>query len=309
MATLNKHGVLIGTPKEGPSIAGWHKIVDLQRCEQEYKNKHVLRIKHKDSEDKMALAVGILAHVGRAQWFSTQCTGSIDDALAEISTTAMASNSPTKVAAIRESQRIIAAYIEHWRIRPLPVVKAVEYDVGPAPMKPNDPFFLYRTMRADDVCVYQDALNQLCIGDLKTTSDSISGTVNEYKQNGQFILGSLLWKMAEQGEGLLGPIAGYMIDVATKDKDCKFHRELIIITEFQRQWFYASMVHWLRRAAQIDEKTPTLRNTTACAKSISRKASFLCEFHNLCHFGSDHAGQFVDSEGKSFDDRKQLIEF
>lgn len=297
MSSLNSYGVLVGEPKDGPSIGGWHKVVTLERCEQEYKNREVLHIRPKDQTPKAALQTGTLTHIGRGHWFASQFSAHVDDCLNAITTFCKSKGTYT-IEAERESIRLTEAYINFWKFQPRPIVKAVEYDVGPAPLKEDDPLFLYRTMRADDVSIYADSLGKPCIGDLKTTSDSISNCVNEYRQNGQFILYSILWKMAKEGVQTLGPVMGIMLDICTKDKDPKFHRELIIVTEFQQRWFYENLRHTLKRAASIDITTPTRRNTTQCARSISRKGSYLCDYHKLCQYGSSAAGQYENSDGQ-----------
>lgn len=297
---------IIGEAKEGPSLAGFHKIVDFMRCPQEYKFRHVLQVKPKNTEDKIAFAVGTLTHIGRATWFGSQFKCSIDVALESISAHVRTSGDPIKLKAEREAKRLISAYIEYWRSKPLPLCRAAEYEVGPCPMKPGDPFFLYRTARFDDLSIYPDALNKLCIGDLKTTSDTISGCVNEYKQNGQFILYSILYKMAKEGQQVFGPSHGIMLDICTKDTVPKFHREMIVITPFQEQWFTASMQGWLRAAAQVTSETPVPRNVTQCARAASRKGSYLCDYHQLCHFGGSAVGQYLSPNGDSPD--KRLVE-
>lgn len=298
--------VITGSAKEGPSVAGYHKIIDFMRCPQEYKYKHVMGLKPKDAEEKRALAIGVLTHVGRAHWFSSQFKANVEQCQAAITAHVQQFATTQNIDAEREAHRLIAAYVEHWKSKPLPLCRAVEYDIGPCPMKPGDPFFLYRTARFDDLSIYPDALNKLCIGDLKTTSDSISGCVNEYRQNGQFILYNILYKMAKEGQQLFGPVSGMMIDVMTKEAVPKFHRELIVVTPFQEHWFTRSMQGWLRAAAQVTEYTEVPRNVSQCCRSVSRKGSFLCDFHQLCHYGASAAGQFVDKDGKV--PHKDLVE-
>ncbi len=295
---------IVGAAKEGPSVAGFHKIVDFLRCPQEYKNRHVLGLKQKDKEEIAALAVGVLTHLGRAHWFASQFKAPVEDCLNAIKEHVQKTATQANIKAEREACRLVAAYVEYWRSKPLPLCRAVEYEVGPCPMKPGDPFFRYRTARFDDLSIYPDALNKLCVGDLKTTSDTISSCVNEYKQNGQFILYSILYKMAKEGQAVFGPSAGIMLDICTKDAVPKFHRELIVITAFQEQWFTRSMQGWLAAAAQVTERTEVPRNVTQCSRSVSRKGSFLCDFHHLCHYGSSALGQYVSSTPVT----KELIE-
>lgn len=304
----NEHGVIVGSAREGPSIAGFHKVVTIQRCETEYRLAEVIGAKPKDPKANMAFDIGGLTHHGRGTWFSTQCTMHVDDVCQEISNFVKASGDPIKLQAEREAQRLMTAYIKHWRLYPTPNVLAVEYPIGPAPMKKNDPFFLYRTGRLDDVSIWPDSQGLACIGDLKTTSDTISGTINEYKQSGQFMTYAILWKMAKEGQLKFGPTPGVMIDILTKEENPKFHRELIVVTEHQQRWWYENMSHLLRRAAQITESTPTSRNTTQCARSISRRGSYLCTYHNLCKFGASAAGQFVMPDGNLLSERPELVE-
>ena len=304
----NEHGVIVGSAREGPSIAGFHKIVGLQRCETEYRLHDIVGLSDKHPKDNTAMAVGTICHAGRAAWFATQCTESVDFVVNAIQDYVKSSNDPVKVTAEREAIRLMTAYVKHWRLQPKPNVLDDEYPLGPAPLKENDPFFLYRTARLDDVSIYPDSLGQAVVGDLKTTSDSISGCMNEYRQHGQFITYAILWKMAKEGQAKFGPSPGVMIDIMTKDDNPKFHRELIVVTEFQQRWWYANMSHLLRRAAQITESTPTMRDTTQCARSISRKGSYLCQFHKLCQYGVSAAGQYILPNGDSLDTRPELVD-
>lgn len=298
--------VIVGAAKEGPSVAGFHKIIDFMRCPQEHKFKHVMGLKKRDSEPSSALLIGVLCHVGRAWWFASQFKASIEACQQAITDHVATYGIANANDAEREAKRLVAAYIEHWRSKPLPLCRAVEYEVGPCPMKPGDPLELFRTARYDDISIYPDALNKLCIGDLKTTSDSISGCVNEYRQNGQFILYQILYKMAKEGQAVFGPSSGMMIDVMTKDAIPKFHRELIVITPFQEHWFIRSMQGWLKAAQQVTQYTEVPRNVSQCCRSVSRKGSFLCDYHQLCHFGSSAVGQYVDKEGNV--PNKELVE-
>lgn len=307
--TPNAHGVLVGSAREGPSIAGFHKVVTLQRCETEYRYAESLGLKPVDAKPNAAFDVGTFTHHGRAMWFASQCTKHPDDVCQDISDMVRADGNPIKIQAEREAQRLITKYIKHWSLYPKPHVRAVEYQLGPAPLKERDPFFLYRTARLDDVSIYPDALNQLCIGDLKTTSDTISGIVNEYRQSGQFMTYALLWDMAKEGREFFNntQIPGIMIDIVTKDENPKFHRELLTITEHQKRWWYENMSHLLRRAANITGTTPTSRNTTQCARAISRRGSYLCPFHKLCQYGSSATGQYTFPDGRLMSEEKELV--
>lgn len=297
---------VIGAPKEGPSVAGWHKAMTFLRCPQEYKFAEILGIKHKDKEDKMALQVGTLTHIGRAEWFASQFSKDPKQCSAAITKHIQTTGTPYRVDAEREAIRLVEAYVEHWRSKPLPLCRAVEYELGPAPLKEDDPFYAYRTARLDDLSIYPDADNKLCIGDLKTTSDSIAGCVNEYLQNGQFILYNILYKMAKEGQAVFGPIHGIMLDIETKEAVPKFHREFITISAFQEQWFYWSMKGWLNAMSQVTNETPVPRNVTQCSRAVGRKGSFRCDFHDLCRHGGSRATLYRDREGNV--PSKELVE-
>lgn len=297
---------VVGAPKEGPSIAGFHKIVDFLRCPQEYKYRHKLELVPKGKDEKMALHVGVLTHVGRAHWFASQFRDNVEHCQDAIKKYVEQQGGSYKIEAEREACRLIAAYVEHWRTQPLPLCRAVEYEVGPAPLKEGDPFYGYRTARFDDVSNYPDALNKLCIGDLKTTSDTIAGCVNEYRQHGQFILYSILWKMAKEGQAVFGPIHGMMIDVMTKEAVPKFHRELITVTSFQEHWFTASMQGWLKAASTVTTTSPVPRNVTQCSRAVSRRGSYMCDYHDLCHYGASRSNLYITKDGEM--PKKELIE-
>lgn len=276
------------------------------RCPQEYKYAEILGIKPKDKEDKMALQVGTLTHVGRAEWFASQFSKTPSQCSAAITKHIQTTGGQYRVDAEREAIRLVEAYVEHWRSKPLPLCRAVEYELGPAPLKEDDPFYGYRTARLDDLSIYPDANNKLCIGDLKTTSDSIAGCVNEYLQNGQFILYNILYKMAKEGQLVFGPITGIMLDIETKEAVPKFHRELITITPFQERWFYHSMQGWLKAMSQVTVQTPVPRNVTQCSRAVGRKGSYRCDFHDLCHHGGSRVSLYKDREGNV--PSKELVE-
>src|SRR6185369_15921944 len=101
-----------------------------------------------------AFGIGSLHHAGRARWFSLRFATD-DSAWASIRQAvdeeAERQKLPVSVKARQQALAYLDEYVNHWSKRPRPSPIATEYKVGPAPLQPDDPFFLWRTARLDDV--------------------------------------------------------------------------------------------------------------------------------------------------------------
>jgi len=292
--------VLLG--ESGPTAAGWHSIESFLQCPKRYQFQHIRGIREPLAQVPDHFAVGQMYHAGRARWFANKFSTteeswqSIADA---VRAAALENNLPVSPKAERQALVYLQEYVRHYSKRPLPTPVAAEYLVGPAPLKPGDPFFLYRTARLDDVSKYHEAGGALCVGESKTTSTTINDTVNQYTLHGQTMLQILLWKMAPQGEKTFGPVAGIMLDVVKKGyngEPSDFGRRFIPITDYQLNWYAANMQRYLRAAAGVDWNADAPRNVSACTY-LAGRMRVPCEFRDLCQHGRSASSKYVMRDG------------
>lgn len=287
---------------KGASIAGWHNISTFVRCPQEYLFSQVRGISVPRTLMPDPLAIGTLFHEGRAHWFKSgfpMDTQYWERLKKYINKSADTSNPPMRVDAITRTLSYLSQYIAHWGMRAKPEPVVVEQEVGPAPLQKDDPFFLFRTFRPDDVSFYPEANGKLCIGELKTTSVGVDDAVNEYTLHGQTMLQYLIWRMAKNGEAKHGPVSHIMMDVVVKGygKDkCTFGRHPLVITDYALNWYAQSMRGYLKAAQLVEYNTSVPRNITACTRLIGR-ARVPCQFRDLCQFGKSAANRYVDRDG------------
>jgi len=288
----------------GPTAAGWHSIESFLRCAKEYQYAHVRKIRQPLVQTPNAFAVGSLFHAGRAAWFASRFSTSAEtfEAIRKAQEhEASLAELPVGMDSLRLAMSYISQYIEYWRVRPLPSPLAAEYLLGPAPLKPDDPFFLHRTARLDDVSKYHEAGLKLCIGESKTTSATVNDVINQYTLHGQTLLQPLLWKMATQGEAMHGPVAGVLLDITVKGyggKKCSFARAFMPVKQETLNWFATSMRGYLRAAASITWDSPAPRNVSMCTRMAGR-GRIACEFRELCMHGKTACAKYVTKNGDS----------
>lgn len=304
--TKNEHGVLVG--KGGVTPAGWHSIEAFLRCPKEYQNKHIRKMKKPEAETKSPLATGLIMHAGKAVWFASnfQEGGNIWEKIRDaVKAEAESQKLPITAKDEQLGLKFVQEYIEHWRSKPKPKPLAVEHLVGPAPIADGDPFFLYRTARLDDVSAYAEAGYGLCIGETKTTSATATEVTKTYQLHGQPLLQHMLYRMAAEGQQLLGPVVGTMLDIIEKgygkDKS-KFSRVMVPVSEHAVKWYQDSMRHYLRLAAGVEWDSDVPRNISACTRTISGR-SVVCDFRDLCQYGASTSGKYVLEGGKSLKDK------
>lgn len=292
--------VIVG--RGGPTSAGWHSVEQFLRCPKAYQFGKVRGIRQPLEQTPDHFAVGLLHHAQRARWFalkfatSAKAMASVQDAMFEecekqqltISTDAQ-----------QRARVLFDAYIKHWSKRPRPTPVAAEYLVGPAPLVPGDPEYLWRTARLDDVSIYPEAGGRLCLGESKTTGDSIGDCITQYTLHGQPLLQLLLWKMSPRGEAMHGPAAGVMLDICKKQSGRnppKFERCFVPVKDSVLEWYAPSLRGYIAAAMAVGWDTEAPRNTQGCTYKAGRMRA-VCDFRDLCMHGKDGAGKYVLSDG------------
>lgn len=289
--------------ESGPSQAGWHQVETFLRCPKEYQFAHTRGISTPVAQEPDYFVVGRLVHAMRARWFSLRFR--VDDEALQLIDKACDEEIengklPASLKAIQQAKVYFLEYRTHWAKRPKPSPVAAEYLLGPAPLAPDDPFFLFRTARLDDVSRYPEAGDALCIGESKTTSTSVNDCVNQYTLHGQPLLQAHLWKMAPQGEKTFGPIKGVMLDVIVKGygKPSQFARVFIPVTDHALEWFIKNMRAQLRAAASVDWNSDVPRNIGMCTRLVGR-ARVACPYRDLCSHGRSASIKYVLRDGSS----------
>lgn len=287
--------VLLG--EGGASAQGFHSMMSILECPKEYQFKERRGIVVPVEYNPDHFSVGSIFGAGRAKWFALKFR---TDAKAwRLLKTAMEEEQdkqqlPVHFKAIRYAMTYMQEYVEHYSMRPLPKPIAAEYLIGPAPLKPDDPFYQYRTARLDDVSEYPEAAG-LCIGEAKTTSGSIYDLINKYTLHGQTLLQYTLWKAAKEGEATYGPAAGTILDIVKKGYKgvrSQFRRHFIPFEPYVLKWFAQSMRGYLSDMEKIKWDGYARRNFGSCTRAGTR-GPLPCEYRDLCIYGRAAAGQYV----------------
>lgn len=294
--------VLMG--ESGGTEAGFHQMGDGMGCNKEYQYRYIRGIHVPARNTPDHFAVGSQLHAGKARWFSkhfatdAKTWASVQMAMRmEMDKEKL----PVTQKALQMGERYMREYIEHWSKRPKPTPIACEYKLGPTALEKGDPFFMWRTARLDDVSRYPEALGKLCIGETKTTSDTIPSLIAKYELHAQLLLQMLLWKMDPLGEAKFGTIAGVMLDVVRKsydEKPSQFQRHFISVPQFAMTWFPRALKAHLRALAPIDWDFDALRNPSRCTRKEGRML-VSCEFKPLCLHGRNASNKYVLGKGES----------
>ena len=294
--TKSKSGVLVGSG--GVTEAGYHSIESFLRCPKLFQFEKVRNIGLPQQYEPPYFTVGRMLHAGKAKWFSrgfrtTDKTWRAIQRAMELE--AHTGKLPPKREALRDGLRYMEEYIEHWSKRPLPKPVACEYKLGPAPFSANDPFFLFRTARLDDVSHYPEAGGALAIGEMKSTSGSPGDVVEEYTLHGQTMLQYLLWRHSDNGEAQHGKVAGTVLDIIKKGygrEKSKFSRQFIPFDPYALEWFADTLRANLRAAALVTWDAEVPRNITACTRTAGRK-KVVCDYRDLCAHGKSASIKYV----------------
>lgn len=287
----------------GASVAGWHAIESAFRCEQEWvfrqRGVHALV-----KGDPSAMHIGILVHAGRAEWF---LRGFKSFPLAPVFEKAAHEDKLTLTDAVKENATVLVdAYLNHWSKRPLPKPVAVEKTFSARLFDAAGKLGIFgkRTARLDDVSVYPEAMNRLCLGELKTTSGTVAQLVEEYELHGQLGMQHAVFKKSLEGAVKLGEPWGHMLDVVIKKWAKGGGR--IVGAECQRvpmpmpDWYANYFAENLRRLCSMlavqDIQAPAIRRLTSCSRPRRDEYGvhhYACEYRKLCRHGKTAGGEYV----------------
>lgn len=292
---------LVHLGEGGASGLGWSNIESFLRCPKEYQFKILRGIGLPQSVTPDAFAVGGLFHAGRAYWFSVRFASTPEtwnEVREVVRTESTKWNLPITSEAEARALNLLQAYMNYYVVREHADPVAAEYLLDATELLSGNST-TQRTTRLDDVSRYPEAGGQLCIGEAKTTSESIAECIKQYSLHGQIMLQALLWKKHPLGETLHGPIAGTMLDVVKKPygkKKPEFGRQLIPITDWQLAWFEQSMSQSLQESSAVTWNSNTQRNVHSCTRLISGRR-LDCLYKPLCTHGRAAISQYVLADG------------
>ncbi len=298
----NNEGGSVKIGEGGASSAGWHKLQSGLRCQKEFQLEHVRGIHKPQVQTPDYFAIGIGVHAGRATWFGNKFrtdTATWEKVKHAVRRDFEKQKLPVTVKAESACLSYLEQYIAYWSMRPRPTPVAIEWLIGPVPFEPDDPFFMHRTARLDDVSKYPEAGGHLCIGELKTTSGGIQDVVNEYTLHGQPLMQWTLFKRSKRGEKKFGPVKHVMLDVIKKgygSEKCQFHRQPIPITDYSLAWYSRDLRAQLKILSGIDWNTDTPRNIAQCTRVVGR-ARVNCPYLDLCRWGKSAGTQYRLADG------------
>lgn len=291
----------------GPSGLGWSEIAPLWRCDKEYQLARVRGVNAVASGTPDYFYVGSALHAGRAMWLAKKCdTGPetltmIEGELVRVRAEYEAKQLPVRESAVRDAQRWMKEYIEHYSAKPRPLTVAVEHLLEGVDMTGDGHV---RTARLDDVSVYEENGGTLCIGEFKTGMGQIAQTVSEYMLHGQPYLQWLMWQRAVAGAPQYGQVSAIVLDVMQKGvggKRCTFGRVVVTPEPFALKWYEKWLGVALRRAGCMQATDDVPRNITSCARprlSPWGTAVGACAYRNLCMYGTQAAAEFAGPGGR-----------
>jgi hypothetical protein len=293
--------VIVG--ESGPTEAGSSATQLILRCAKLYQYAAVRGIRVPASETPDHFAIGSGFGAMRREWFGRKFAtdGVTWKHLRKALKKEMKLQSlPVKDSALTYTLKLFDAYVEFWLKRPRPRPVAAEYKLGPAPLRKDDPFNLFRTARLDDLSYYPEAADALCIGEAKTTSADVGSVVREYELHVQPLQYLALYNMCKEGAAKHGPVAGIVMDIAKKAygrEKFAFARVFVEIRPETVEQFVHSIRGYLIAANKIDWDADAPRSYQ-CTYMAGR-AKVDCTYKDICRFGKSGIGNYVLRDGTS----------
>lgn len=292
----------------GSSGAGWHHIEPMSRCPKEFQYARIRGVrKHRDSMVSY-LAIGILLHAARAQWFYDDRQGDLwRKAMKRYRRRLLEAGEPEILEEhYQRAFKIFEAYVKYWALRPVTRIHAVEYMITPrwvmdtkADRTTNRaavPEYLKRTARADSIESY-DGEDGVWIGEAKSVYAGGRSRLGEtYSLHGQPLLLAALWGPKEEKK--FGKLNGILLDPMVKGDTrrrptgaprIKLHMKDL---EVALRWFRRDMVIYLENANLVDWNTQVPRNAGTCMRPTGP-----CDFRDLCKLGRAGVIGYETSDG------------
>lgn len=284
----------------GPTKHGFHAGDEsMSICERLYYLKHLMKVSIIGQISvKDAMAVGLLAHAGRARWFKLNFATTPDawtSIRAAIVQEAERQPLPVEPGSEARAVELLHEYVSFWATKPKPVVLAAEMQLGP--VKLWDDSDEVATSRPDDLSQYLESAGVPAFGDMKTTSAPISDVVKYYDANhGQFLMEHAIYRALGQPNGETRTV---VLDVARKEYGTKhtspekrFQRVPITIEDHQIRSFLSALKERRKRRREIDSGAAPTPNFSACTRVVAGGIVVRCEYTELCKYGRSAAARY-----------------
>jgi hypothetical protein len=279
----------------GASDKGWHQIQPITICPKEYQLSRVRHITPRNAFMRDPLAIGLLLHVGRAQWLNDGYKGK----LWRKAMRSFYEEIPQQHGGLRlnpgvweTAESTFEGYVSHWAIRPKPKVLAVEYLLKPRGLTPDAPEWAWRGGRLDSI--ERDAQGTW-IGECKSTSNSAGRVHDTYEANGQTLLYAALW--GEEETERFGPLAGILLDVmkkSTPGAPAKFWPRIRLpISDLLHplKSFKRDFTTWVMQSHLVDWNASVERRWTC------QRETHQCEYKDLCLLGKKASHLYTLEDG------------
>lgn len=291
-------GELLRLPT-GATALGWHSLSLIPACPKRHQFAVVRGISSFGSTWPDYFSIGLLFHAGRAQWLHDGYRGelwraALVDYLKRWNNDGTGQR-PLHPGALHVATACMEAYTAFWRVRPKPVVLAVEHELKARALAPGAPQWAWRGARLDSIERTPDGL--VWIGEAKTTS-SLAGRVRQrYALHGQTLLQMALWGPEE--EKRFGKLGGILLDVVVKPSGRKGAqpqpRQKLGVAEVRHAlstWFPRDVMRWIREQSGMTWNSEAERRVTQCTGGDGP-----CPFRSMCSKGKPGATMFQFADG------------
>lgn len=282
----------------GSSGKGWHEISPAFPCPKEYQFARIRQIQQRSVVLNDPLSIGLVFHAGRAQWFYDNYKGDLwRERMAEfVKEWNEREDKNLAPCALPIATECMEEYVRYWSVRPKGEVLAIEYELKPRPLCPEqakpDMAWTWRSARLDSIERWR---GKAWIGECKTTSDHPGRVKDLYLLNGQVLLQLALW--SEEETAKFGSLGGVLLDIikkpSGKNRAKAFPREAIPIESVQHalRWFRKDFPRWVMQCSSIQWNDHVERRPV-CVRKFGP-----CTYRNLCLKGKAGALNFVFPDG------------
>jgi hypothetical protein len=279
----------------GATSKGWHAIESFASyCPKEHQFDKVRKIRPRNDELERPLAIGLLLHAARAQWFNDGYKGALWLVAIKRYVKAWNKDNPRRPMpndALPIAERTFTTYVKYWKLLPKPEVLAVEYELKPKVLVKDAPEWTARGARLDSIERYRGGT---WIGELKSTSESVNSVSEMYALHGQVLLQLARW--GEEETKRFGPLKGVLLDVVKKgysDGGKAYPRAAIPLETLKHalQWFKKDFTTWVMQSSLIDWNTSPERRMN-CMRPYGP-----CKYREICSRGRDGAMGFEFEDG------------
>lgn len=266
-------------------------------CPKEYQYARIRKVREFSPFLSAPLSIGLLLHAARAQWLYDNRKGDLwRERMVAYAKDVEENEKGLHPASMPIAVQTFEAYEAFWRVRPPTQVLAVEHELKPRALTPEQQKpgmqWSWRGARLDSIEKHQ---GKVWIGEFKSTSDAPQRVTDIYTLNGQTLLQAALWGKEETEK--FGPLAGILLDVLKKprgkSKPKAYPRVQMPLSQMEHalKWFRKDFAMWVMQSSMIEWNTGVERRPV-CMRSYGP-----CEYRTLCLRGRAGSNRFILEDG------------